>query len=179
MLMVVFLSNALAYYSPLPMIPFMVQHFYSLNSESEQARIGYLSGLVAMSFTVGKVIASPFWGALSDRIGRRPVILFSLLGSVAGMLGFGFAQDFETALVARAVTGAFGASAIARSYMADITDETNEARAFGMIGAVWGAAGMFGPALGGLLAQPARQYPGYFLRMVCLATAGFRSCCRA
>eukprot|EP00936_MAST-01D_sp_MAST-1D-sp1_P000443 g443.t1 len=160
--MVVFLSNALAYYSPLPMIPFMVQHFYSLNSESEQARIGYLSGLVAMSFTVGKVIASPFWGALSDRIGRRPVILFSLLGSVAGMLGFGFAQDFETALVARAVTGAFGASAIARSYMADITDETNEARAFGMIGAVWGAAGMLGPALGGLLAQPAQQYPGYF-----------------
>ena len=161
-LMVVFLSNALAYYSPLPMIPFMVQHFYSLNSESEQARIGYLSGLVAMSFTVGKVIASPFWGALSDRIGRRPVILFSLLGSVAGMLGFGLAQDFETALMARAVTGAFGASAVARSYMADITDETNEARAFGMIGAVWGAAGMLGPAIGGLLAQPARQYPTHF-----------------
>eukprot|EP00937_MAST-01D_sp_MAST-1D-sp2_P001877 g1877.t1 len=160
-IMVVFLANALAYTTPLPMVPFMLQKFLEL-APNEQARIGYLSGLVAAAFTVGQQVGAPLWGALSDRIGRRPVILCTMLGSTVGVVAFGLAPNLPCAMAARLVHGLFGASGVARSYMADITDETNEARAFGMIGAVWGAGGMLGPAIGGLLAQPARQYPSVF-----------------
>ena len=129
-LLVVFLADSICLSVVLPIVPFMVQHFFQYDG-AEQSHIGYLSGWVCAAYTLGQIVGAPFWGSLSDRIGRRPVILCGMLGNAAGMLAFGLAPSFGFAVGARLVQGLMSGNVpVARSYMADITDSSNEARAF-------------------------------------------------
>jgi MFS family permease len=98
------------------------------------------------------MVFAPLLGRLSDRLGRRPVILFSIAGSVAAYLGFAAATSFTGLLVARTLSGVAAANlGIAQAYVADVTPPEKRSQGMGMIGAAFGLGFIGGPALGGLL----------------------------
>lgn len=109
-------------------------------------------GLVAAVFSIIQFLFAPLFGALSDRIGRRPIILGSIVANVLGYTVFGFAGSFATLLIARIISG-FGSANIsaAQAYIADISDAKDRAKKMGIIGAAFGLGFVFGPPLGGWL----------------------------
>jgi DHA1 family tetracycline resistance protein-like MFS transporter len=103
---------------------------------------------------------APAWGRLSDRIGRRPVLLVGLFGSALSYLAFGLAGSLTILFVARAASGLMGANiGVAQAYIADVTSPRDRAKGMGMIGAAFGMGFIFGPALGGLLSGFGPQAP--------------------
>jgi DHA1 family tetracycline resistance protein-like MFS transporter len=99
-------------------------------------------------------VASPVLGDLSDRWGRRPVLMFSLLGTVVSFVMLAMAHSLAMLFAARIVDGLSGGNiTTARAYIADITSEEDRARAFGILGAAFGLGFIVGPGLGGLFAQ--------------------------
>lgn len=120
-------------------------------------------GLVLSIYSLMQLIFAPMLGALSDRVGRRPIILIGLIGSSVGYLIYGFAASFAVLLIARAIHGMFAATiSTAQAYIADTTDETNRARGMGMIGAAFGLGFVLGPAIGGLLGRTSLSAPVFF-----------------
>jgi MFS family permease len=115
----------------------------------------FVNGLLIGVFSLMVMVASPLWGKLSDRIGRRPVLIFSILGSAAGYFIMGAAGALPWLFVARIVDGASGGNvATAQAYIADITAPENRSKAMGMIGAAFGLGFVIGPAIGGILSEP-------------------------
>jgi DHA1 family tetracycline resistance protein-like MFS transporter len=109
--------------------------------------------LVMATYSAAQLFAGPFWGRLSDRYGRRPILLASLAGSVVSYLWLGFADQLWMLFAARAVQGAMaGNIAAAQAYIADVTSPENRARGMGLIGAAFGLGFILGPAIGGALA---------------------------
>ncbi|GJD10113.1 protein zinc induced facilitator-like 1 [Galdieria sulphuraria] len=108
------------------------------------------------------MFGSPLWGALSDQIGRRPVILVGLLGDFIFINLFGTAKNIATSLIFRFLHGlSSGNIAVAKTYLADVTDSTNESAAFGLIGLTFGVGVVIGPVIGGFLSRPAVHFPQY------------------
>jgi len=127
-----------------------------------QNEVGYYSGMIASCFTLGSMFGSPLWGALSDQIGRRPVILVGLLGDFIFINLFGTARNIVTSLTFRFLHGlSSGNIAVAKTYLADVTDSTNESTAFGLIGLTFGVGVVIGPVIGGFLSRPAVHFPQY------------------
>jgi DHA1 family tetracycline resistance protein-like MFS transporter len=109
--------------------------------------------LMMASYSLSQVVFSPLLGRLSDRVGRRPVLLVSLLFSVASYLWLGFADALWMLFAARLLAGAgAGNIAAAQAYIADVTTPETRAKGMGMIGAAFGLGFTVGPALGGLVA---------------------------
>jgi DHA1 family tetracycline resistance protein-like MFS transporter len=103
-------------------------------------------------YALAQVIATPFWGRLSDAIGRKPVLVVSMLGAVFGYLWLAFADSLAMLIAARVLSGLMsGNISAAFAYVADVTDPSNRAKGLGMIGAAFGLGFMFGPMIGGLL----------------------------
>ncbi len=128
----------------IPLLPFFGEHF-----DASPAEVGLL--MAAYSFT--QFLAAPFWGRLSDRIGRRPVLLASLAGAVGAYIWLGFADTLWMLFAARLAAGAMaGNISTAFAYVADITEPSNRAKGMGVIGAAFGLGFIFGPAIGGILA---------------------------
>lgn len=120
---------------------------------------GRTVGIILGSYSLMQFIFAPFWGRLSDRIGRRPVLMMSLTGSCAGYLLFAFAGSLTMLLVARVVAGIAAASiGTAQAYVTDSTTPENRARGMGMIGAAFGVGFIFGPPLGGILSEVGRNW---------------------
>lgn len=126
-------------------------------------------GLLGASFSLAQFVFSPFWGALSDRIGRRPVMLISLLGSTLSYLGFALATDVATLTMTRLFAGVFAANiSAAQATMADLTRPEERARAMGLIGAAFGLGFTFGPPLGGIAASHwGLSAPGLVAFVIC------------
>jgi DHA1 family tetracycline resistance protein-like MFS transporter len=119
-------------------------------------------GLLAISYSVTQLLFSPIWGAVSDRIGRRPILLMSLVGSVIFYILFGWAASLLWLFVARLGAGIFAANiSAAMAYIADITTRENRARGMGLVGAAFGIGFIIGPAVGGFLGQVSYSLPGY------------------
>jgi DHA1 family tetracycline resistance protein-like MFS transporter len=117
-------------------------------------------GLLFASFSVCQLIASPALGDLSDRFGRRPVLVFSLAGTVVSFVMLALAHSITMLFLARIVDGLSGGNiSTARAYVADVTEPKDRARAFGMLGAAFGLGFIFGPALSGLLAKVSYTAP--------------------
>lgn len=117
-------------------------------------------GVITASYAVAQVIFAPVLGRLSDRHGRRPVILVALAGTVGAFLMIGFAQGLLVIFVARVLQGVFGASyAAAQAYVADVTSPAERAHGMGMIGAAFGLGFLLGPALGALFATVDARAP--------------------
>lgn len=115
-------------------------------------------GLLMSVYSLMQFLFAPVWGQLSDRYGRRPIILLSLMGAALSHAGFAFAGSFYGLVVARALAGVFGGNiSTAMAYIADITDEKNRSKGMGMVGAAFGLGFLLGPVIGGLFAdhQPA------------------------
>jgi len=119
-------------------------------------------GAIMAVYSLAQFIFAPILGRISDRIGRRPVIMLGLLGSSIGYLIYGFAGSFIGLFLSRAVHGACAATiSTAQAYIADTTDESNRARGMGMIGAAFGLGFVIGPAIGGLLGRSDLRIPGF------------------
>jgi DHA1 family tetracycline resistance protein-like MFS transporter len=128
----------------IPLLPFYAEYF-----EANPAVVGLL--MATYSFT--QFLAAPFWGRLSDRIGRRPVLLVSLAGAAMAYVWLGFAESLWVLFAARAASGAMaGNISAAFAYVADITTPANRAKGMGVVGAAFGLGFIAGPAIGGILA---------------------------
>jgi MFS transporter, DHA1 family, tetracycline resistance protein len=117
-------------------------------------------GALLAIYSLMQFFFAPWWGRLSDRIGRRPVLLFSLLGAASAYLLYGFAESLLVLFAARAVNGMTAANiGVAQAYIADVTPPERRARGMGMIGAAFGLGFIFGPVIGGLLAKHGAAAP--------------------
>ncbi len=110
------------------------------------------AGLIYSSYSLAQLFFSPIWGSLSDRIGRRPVMMISTLGASVSYLIFAFSSSLWMLLFCRAFAGMMaGNIATAQAYVADVTEEKDRVRGMGLIGAAFGIGFVIGPALGGIV----------------------------
>jgi DHA1 family tetracycline resistance protein-like MFS transporter len=140
------------------------------------ARYGFSEwqiGLLFSAYPVCQLIAGPILGRLSDRYGRRPLLIFSQAGTALSFLILGLSRDFSVMLVARLLDGASGGNIlVAQAYVADVTLPENRARGMGLIGMAFGLGFVLGPLLGGLvLSLPVADE--WRLRLPFLVAAGF------
>ena len=120
------------------------------------------AGMLMVSFAVMQFLFSPVMGELSDRYGRRPILLLSLLGLSLDYLLHAFATTIAWLFIGRIFAGMCGASfTTANAYIADISNEEDRAKNFGLIGAAFGLGFIIGPAIGGLLGDVATRLPFY------------------
>ncbi len=167
----------------LPLLPYYVKIV-------EQSSIPWLAdnraivvGALTASFALMQFLFAPVFGALSDRYGRRPVLLISLLGTGIAYILFGLAEylsflGVETVLavlfLARILSGIAGATIpTAQAYIADVTTPENRAKGLGMIGAAFGLGFMLGPALGGFLSTISLETPAFVAAGLALANVLF------
>jgi DHA1 family tetracycline resistance protein-like MFS transporter len=119
-------------------------------------------GLLSTSYSLMQFLFTPLWGRLSDRHGRRPLILLSLAGSCVGFLIFALAKTLPFLFVGRIVAGIAGAIIpTTQAYIADVTTPENRAKGMGLIGAAFGLGFILGPAIGGLLAPYGYDKPSF------------------
>ncbi|MCU0226227.1 MAG: MFS transporter [Bryobacterales bacterium] len=148
-----------------PVIPFLVRRF-----ESDALTVG----LLALSFSAAQFLAAPILGVLSDRYGRRPVLLLSLLGSAFGYFLFGWAGALWIMFLGRIIDGFTGGNiSAAQAYIADISPPEDRAKNFGLVGAAFGLGFIIGPALGGVLAKISLAAPAYGSGVLALVTMAF------
>jgi MFS family permease len=147
----------------LPLLP-----FYAQDLGATPVIIGLIVGIhPGMQFLFG-----PIWGRLSDRIGRRPILLLGLLGSAASYLIFAFATDIGWLFASRMMAGIAGANiSVAQAYIADSTDVANRTRGMGLVGAAFGLGFIAGPAIGGTLVRFGYAMPGFFAAALSFANA--------
>jgi len=125
----------------IPVLPLYAEHF-----GATALQIGWLVGI----FSLAQFFFAPVWGKVSDRVGRKPVLLVGLVGTVAGYVLMGLAGSVMMLMVARLIAGIGGANiSAAQAYLADISTGENRAKAMGLLGAAFGLGFVFGPALGG------------------------------
>lgn len=125
----------------IPIVPLLAKNF---GASSLQV------GLLLSVYSLMQFVFSPFWGRLSDRYGRRPILLFCLGGEFFSYILFALARNFEILFLARMFAGFFGASiSTASAYISDITPENERSKGMALIGAAFGLGFLVGPALGG------------------------------
>lgn len=144
----------------LPLLPFYAVEFGAAD---------WMVGPLVASFSVAQLIATPFWGRISDHYGRRPLILAGLVFSAASYLLFGLATTVLVLFISRIVQGASGGTiAVAQAYVADTTAPERRAQVLGWLSAATGAAFMIGPAIGSWAYQwGGHTAPGFFAAGLC------------
>ena len=149
----------------IPVLPLYVE------SELFNATPRALGWLLA-SYSIMQLIFTPVLGRLSDRYGRRPVLLFSIIGTGFGFLLMGAATTLWMLFAGRILDGITGGNiSTAQAYVADITTPENRARGMGLFGAAFGIGFIFGPAIGGVLSRWGIQMPFYFAAALAFANA--------
>ncbi|KAG8866050.1 hypothetical protein FRC20_009140 [Serendipita sp. 405] len=163
-LSVLLLMNTAEPISATVIYPFIAQLVEELHmTNGKKSEVGYYVGLVESLFFLTEALFVLQWGRLSDRIGRKPVLLIGLSGLVLSMLSFGLSHTFIGVVISRALAGALnGNIGILKSAVGEITDETNKARAFSYLPLVWYFGSTFAPIIGGYLSHPAENIPQLF-----------------
>jgi MFS family permease len=135
----------------------MVQDFEIVDKNTD---IGYYAGYLAATFSLCQFVTGFGWGYLSDRYGRRSILLFGLFSNALTMSCFGLSKRFVWAIMARMVGGLLnGNMGIAKSILADITDTSNRPFAFSLLGLMWGLGMIAGPIIGGFFCDPVKNIP--------------------
>jgi MFS transporter, DHA1 family, tetracycline resistance protein len=154
----------------IPVIPKLISNLKSIPVNEASKYGGYL----LFSFAIAQFIFSPLLGNLSDKYGRRPVLLFSLLGFGIDYIILAFAPTFTWLIVGRIIAGITGASfTTANAYIADISDDTNREKNFGMVGAAFGMGFIIGPVIGGLLGKYDPKYPFFASAILCFLNLAY------
>jgi MFS transporter, DHA1 family, tetracycline resistance protein len=147
-LLVIFLTivvNLVGFGIVIPLLP-----IYAERLGASPAMIG----VIFASYSLTQLISSPLLGAMSDRIGRRPALLFSIAGTVLGFVVFALGNNPWVLLIGRTIDGISGGNAsIARAYITDVMKPEERAKGFGMIGAAFGIGFVLGPAIGGVFSH--------------------------
>ncbi len=146
----------------LPLLPYIAERF-----EASPLQIGLLTAV----YSFFQLIASPILGRLSDRYGRKKLLIISQLGSAFGYLLLGLAGNLPLLFLSRIIDGITGGNiSIAQAYIADVTTKKNRAQGMGLMGAAFGLGFIFGPAIGGALSKISYSTPAYFATAVSLLT---------
>jgi DHA1 family tetracycline resistance protein-like MFS transporter len=149
----------------IPVMPQLIKHLLGTDDIS---KVSIYSGWLTFLYASMQFLFSPLIGSLSDKYGRRPVLLFSLLGFGLDYLFLAFSPTIWFLFIGRTISGITGASfTTASAYIADVSDDTNRAQNFGMIGAAFGVGFIIGPMLGGFLGELSPRLP--FIVAACLA----------
>ncbi|KAF8867875.1 major facilitator superfamily domain-containing protein [Infundibulicybe gibba] len=129
----------------------------------DERKVGYYTGLIQSLFFLTEAIAVMQWSRLSDRIGRKPVLLFGLVGASLSTLLFGLSRTFWTLVISRCLCGLLnGNTGVMGSAMGDLTDSSNRAQAFSFLSMIWATGSSLGPLIGGSFARPHERFPGVF-----------------
>ncbi len=131
-----------------------------------------VAGLLVASFSIAQVVFSPITGRLSDRFGRKPIIILSLAGTAVGSLLTGLAGSLLLLFLGRIVDGASGSSvSVAQAAVTDVAPEEDRARLLGLLGAAFGAGFALGPAIGGIAALINHRLPFFIAAAIAAANA--------
>ncbi|CAG8924295.1 unnamed protein product [Penicillium salamii] len=157
------ICEPIAFMSIFPYVYHMVESFHVTDNDRQ---IALYAGMITSSFTFAEFSAGMFWGRMSDRIGRKPVLIMGLVGTAISMVVFGFAPNLATAMIARALGGMLnGNIGVLQTTVAEIvTKKEHQPRAYSIMPFVWCLGSIIGPAMGGALAQPCDNYPALFSR---------------
>ncbi|XP_020405271.1 probable peptide/nitrate transporter At3g43790 isoform X4 [Zea mays] len=154
------LASALPITCLFPFLYFMVRDFRVAETEED---IGFYAGFLAASYMVGRGFSSIFWGVIADRVGRKPVITFSILSVVVFSALFGLSTTYWMAIATRLVLGALnGLLAPIKAYCVEVCQTQHQALGLSLVNTAWALGLIVGPALGGYLSQPAEKYPHVF-----------------
>lgn len=159
----------------IPILPILSRDFGATATET---------GLLMSVYSLMQFLFAPFWGRLSDRMGRKPILLFCLVGEAASYIIFALSRDLHWLFIARAMAGFFGGSiSTASAYISDITPPNERSKGMALIGVAFGLGFVFGPAIGGVLTQVGSQissepffntsFAAYFVSGICLTTFVF------
>lgn len=150
----------------IPILPFLIE---------ELGGGAFSLGLFMSAYSIMQFFFAPFWGRLSDRIGRRPVLLIGLSGYGITFYLFGLAGNLPLLIAFRALSGMVSSATLptAMAYMADITEGADRSKSMGMLGAAMGLGMVFGPALGGWLGDYSFTLPFYFAGTLALLVLPF------
>ncbi|KAF9499984.1 MFS general substrate transporter [Pleurotus eryngii] len=126
----------------------------------DETKTGYYAGAIESIFFVAECLTVVYWGRLSDRIGRKPVMLIGLMGLAISMITFGLSKSYWLLFLSRFIQGmSNGNMGMTKNIIAEITDESNIADAFACLPLIWSIGGTVGPIIGGTLSNPATSYP--------------------
>ncbi len=146
----------------LPLLPFIGEK-YGANP--------FVIGLLTAVYSFFQLLSAPILGRLSDRYGRKKLLIISQLGTFLGFLILGVANSIPLLFLSRIIDGATGGNiSIAQAYISDITSKENRARAMGLIGAAFGLGFIFGPAIGGISSRWGFAVPAYIAASISLIT---------
>lgn len=154
----------------IPVLPRLVEQFMA----GDTAHAAQIYGGFGTAWALMQFVFSPVLGALSDRFGRRPVILLSCFGLGLDYLLMALAPNLAWLFVGRVISGITAASfSTASAYIADVTPPERRAASYGLIGAAWGVGFVLGPALGGLLGHVEPRLPFWVAGLLALANAAY------
>ena len=153
----------LGYGIALPLFPFYIEAF---------GGGGIQLGLLVASYGVMQLIFAPFWGSLSDRLGRKPILMVGMFGLGCAMFLFGWASSLWMLYLAQAFSGALSSAMlpVSMAYVSDVNHDKNQSGAMGKIGAAVGLGMILGPGVGGLLAGGALSTPFIVSGVICIFT---------
>ncbi len=147
----------------IPILPLYAEQFHAT-----PVAIGWLTGI----YSGMQIIFTPILGKLSDRFGRRPVLMVSIAGTAIGFALMGMATALPLLFVARILAGITGGNiSIPQAYIADVTPPENRSKAMGLIGAAFGLGFTFGPLIGGMMSRISYSAPFYFAAGLAVANA--------
>ena len=157
-LLAVMFINMVGFGIVVPLLPFYARSFQAP---------AWQMALIFSAYAIGAFFGEPFWGRLSDRIGRKPILISTVSGNCLCYFALAFAPNIWVAFLVRFVGGmASGNASVIQGYIADVTPETSAPAGCRCLGAAYNLGFIVGPALGGLLAHPSAGHAGFRIPLI-------------
>ena len=161
-LLAVMFVNMVGFGIVVPLLPFYARSFQAP---------AWQMALIFSAYAAGAFFGEPFWGRISDRIGRKPILISTVCGNCLCYLALAFAPNIYVAFIVRLIGGmASGNASVIQGYIADVTPADSRTGRMSMLGAAYNLGFIVGPALGGLLANPSAGHAGFRLPLVVAAS---------